>query len=357
MSFSPKSPSISTQSSHRDTVTQLEHRLLTLEAELKEMARGGAVGQTAFMRRLKRLGKAHNDVSTLRKILVNGVGEDRSDAVQELTGLPALETLTPQERAMCDEHLAARADGDEALAEEAETVHRWLDQAVRGKALALGSIFRLAKLRKLIDKHGRSGQALEATGEAQERHAEKLVAAFGVAGKRREAARSTLDRLVSLYRELDQALVRVARLRTAYRKEEAKATKLAGMIRVRRQKLLTEVTAPFFPPPPSELNRARGEAEKIVAPQLQKARQRRATIERFWEDVMGRAKAQPAAASVEAAQRLLRPEQALEDVWRKTRAELRKEIAPRGEAPQVGTSPREVPAEPALGPVFEELVP
>ena len=269
---------------------QIAHRLLSLEAVLEERAQGGAVSSSGYARRRNRLGKAHAALAALRQLVVDDSPERRANYE---VGLPVLETCTPPEKAVCEDYLTVRGDTTAAAAAEAATVHRWLQDAAGGRANALQTTLRLAKLRKLIAGHEDRFTVLTAAGAAQERQAEAMLAHYK-GRHQRSLGRTTLDGLVRVYEELDAAIGRVARLQGAFKREELKARKMSSMIKGLRARL----SAPLVPVPPpatGELIDAALETESFLAPGLGRTRERRALVDRFWEDVLRNPPVAPAA--------------------------------------------------------------
>lgn len=264
-----------------ELIGQFAHRILSLDADLRERARDGSVSPQGYARRLKQLGKMQTDLAALRQLAANDTPEHQA---QVDVGLPVLVTCSPPEKAICDDYLTVRKDTTAAAAAEAETVLRWLQDAAHGKGNALQTTLRLSKMRKLITKHEERFAVLTAADAAQEQKAETLLDQFK--GRHlRALGKSTLEGLVRIYEELDAASSRIARLKTAFKREERQARKMHAMIEALREQVRKPL--PFVPPPaPGELVDFALKAEDFTAPGLKKTRERRLLVERFWHEVL-----------------------------------------------------------------------
>lgn len=316
---------IPTNSRSADAAAQLSHKLLSLEAELKERTRTGGVSASGFARRVKRIGKVHATLALLQQIA--GENEPEKGAGVDI-GLPLLEACTPTERAICDDYLGVRADTTEATATEAEAVLRWLSDAASGRGNALLATFRLSRLKTFIQGHEERVAALTAAAQAQEGQAEALVSQYR-GRHQRELGRTTLEALVRIFGDLGQSIQRVAKLKATFKTEEAKARKMGAMIRALKERLGGPLHA-VPPPAPGALVDAALAAESITAPHIVRASSRRALVEQFWEDVLRQPPSAPGHALMDAARAQMARAQAaaaettermaLEETWRQRRA-------------------------------------
>ncbi len=131
----------------QELVGQYHHRLLSLEADLKDQARAGAMTTRTFTQRVKKLKAVHVTLQELRKLcLVDAPGKLTSADI----GLPILDECTPAEREVCERFLVEKELELRMLELESGQVYHWLADAVSGYTNPLRIILRLSKMRKMI---------------------------------------------------------------------------------------------------------------------------------------------------------------------------------------------------------------
>src|SRR4051794_17388852 len=81
--------------SFQELVAQYHHRLLSLEADLKDQAKAGSLSPRAFSRRVKQLKVVHKQLAGLQQVSAAEEGGGKLTAAD--IGLPLLEDCTPEE--------------------------------------------------------------------------------------------------------------------------------------------------------------------------------------------------------------------------------------------------------------------
>jgi hypothetical protein len=258
-------------------VAQYHHRLLSLEIDLKDGVRSGAMNEADFSRRVKKLKDALRQLTALQQA---NQQTTEGTASRADIGLPLLDRCTPPERDVCAAFLDERDLLLLGMKRETGKVLHWLRLAISGRANPIAMILRLSKLRKYIQTHEAAlGRGMEEARQ-QNLQIERWLGQIK-GGKERDASRATLDTLVDVFDELDGTTSRVAKLRAAVKREEARNRSMIAWL---RQEELKSRAVPTPQPPPSPLDTIRVVAARQVGSGSTK--QQRQLVERFWRDVI-----------------------------------------------------------------------
>jgi len=269
---------------------QYQHRLLALEAELKDRVKSGKLTPQQFAKRVSRLKQVHADLRTLRR----AVQGDQNAGGGADVGIPLASSCSPDELAVCEKYLEVRQAELDAANEEASAVLSWVSDAVSGRAFPLRGTLRLSRLRKLIAVLNHRGEAADESARRLAEHAEKLVGRNG-------GDKPALKGLVAIFQELDRATTRVAKLRAAVKKEEARTGAMKRWLDKAdavpsKRKLDTTPTHAVF----------QAAAVALQRPELAKASKTRDLVEQFWTDVVAEGLGAPDAETMKAAEEVLR---------------------------------------------------
>jgi len=287
-------------------VAQYHHRLLSLEIDLKDGARSGLMAEADFGRRVRHLKDALKHLKALQEVCLS---ESQGATNRSDIGLPLLERCTPMERDVCAAFLDDRDLLLLQLKSETGKVLRWLRLAISGRANPIAMIFRLSKLRKYIQAHEAELGRVAETTRQQHAQIERWLGQIK-SGRDREASRTTIDTLVDVFDELDGTTSRVAKLRAAVKREEARNRSMIAWLAQEERK---SRAVPTPQPPPSPL-----ETIKIVAARQlggESTKRKRQLVERYWQDVIQAEAPAPAPEdrSVHNASRLLEAQLSLPD--------------------------------------------
>lgn len=269
---------------------QYQHRLLALEAELKDRVKSGKLTPQQFAKRVSRLKQVHADLRTLRRAVQ---GEPNAAGGADI-GIPVASSCSPDELAVCERYLEVRQAELDAANAEAAAVFTWVSDAVSGRAFPLRGTLRLSRLRKLIAVLGQRSEAAEESARRLGEHGEKLLGKNG-------GDKPALKGLVTIFQELDKATTRVAKLRATVKKEEARTGAMKRWLDKadaipQRRKLDTMPTHAVF----------QAAAVSLQRPELAKASKTRDLVEQFWTDVVAEGLGTPDADSMKAAEEVLR---------------------------------------------------
>ncbi len=171
----------------QELVAQYHHRLLSLEADLKDQAKAGGLASRAFARRVKRLKDVHAQLAELQR---QCTAEEGGSLTAADIGLPLLEDCTPEEKDVCEAFLVEKETDLKRLAAETGAVHRWVAEATSGRAGPLRLTLRLSRLRRQIDAFDAHAEKTTEADQALSSHVDKLLAT--VKSGSREAGRTTL---------------------------------------------------------------------------------------------------------------------------------------------------------------------
>jgi hypothetical protein len=265
----------------QELVAQYHHRLLSLEADLKDQARAGAMSTKQFTQRVKKLKAVNASLAELRKLmLIDQPGKLTSADI----GLPLLDEITPTEREVCERFLVEKELELRLLEQQSGQVYRWLSDAVAGYTNPLRMILRLSKMRKIIQSFERRMETLADAATVMSHHIDKLVGKMkGGLGK--QNARSTVEALMALFHQLDGTIARVARLKASVKKEEARTQAMSAWLKHQEEALKSNREA-FIPPTPLATARAVAETGSTVGRRLPRAKRRRNLAEQYWQEVL-----------------------------------------------------------------------
>lgn len=264
-----------------DLVAQYHHRLLSLEADLKDRARAGGLDPALFAKRVKTLKEVHRELNALQRLCI---AETPGRLTNTDIGLPVLDDCTPEELRVVELFLEERELDVLELEQEASKVYTWLQDAISGKVGALRLTLRLSKLRALIAGHEKRAATQAEEARALNLSTEKLISQTS-GGKSREAGRSTLDALMELFASLEATISRVAKLKAASRREEAKVEAMRSWLREHEGKL-QHLRSASPPPTPLATAQAARDLPQKMAKEIHRSKRRRDLIERFWQEVV-----------------------------------------------------------------------
>lgn len=265
----------------QELVAQYHHRLLSLEADLKDQARSGQMSTRAFSARVKKLKAVHADLAELRKLcMVESPG--KLNAVD--IGLPILEDCTPSERQVCERFLIEKELELKLLEVQSGQVYKWLSEAIAGYTNPLRMILRLSKMRKMIQSFEKRMETLADAATVMSHHIDRLVGKMkGSQG--RQNARTTVEALMALFQQLDGTIARVAKLKASVKKEEARTQAMSAWLK-QQEDALKHDRANFIPPTPLATARAVAETGSTLGRKQSKAKKRRNLAEQYWQDVL-----------------------------------------------------------------------
>lgn len=281
----------------QELVAQYHHRLLSLEAELKDQARARALTPRAFAKRVDRLKVVHKRLSELQRLCTaeaDGIGGGND------IGLPVLDDCTPAERQVCEQYLDERLDDVEDAMADTGRVYKWLVEAVTGRTGPLRLILRLSKLRRMIQATERETAQLQEVSKSLGVHIDKMLSA-GNGGAR---ARTSLEGLMSLFHQLDGTISRVARLKASVKKETGKTQAMEAWLR-QQEATIRARPAIMQPPSPLALSQVKTAAEELRPTYHRKVVRRKKIAEEFWQDVVHNGARTPTEKEIQRAASLL----------------------------------------------------
>lgn len=209
-------------------VEAYQHRVFSLEAELHEHARGGALSEGDYKRRLKAVHDLHADLREL-------VGWARSASDNDVThrdiGLPIIGSCTPAEARVCAVYLKEKGARLRSLRTKVDRVHKWLEDALRGNVGSVRLTLRLSKLRQITLQIEQNTTDLREKSVALARHVTELVSQTP---RGRDHGLTTLKALQSLFRRIDTSTQRVAKLTASIKREELKTQEMRAWLQKER---------------------------------------------------------------------------------------------------------------------------
>ena len=263
-------------------VAQYHHRLLSLEADLKDQARAGGLSPSVFAKRVGRLKKIHKSLNLLQQLCL---AETPDKPAATDIGLPVLSECTPTELDVIGRFLGLKEQNVLRLEEETRRVYGWLLDAISGRANPVRMILRLSKLRRLIQKLEQQATMLDEESSSLTLHVDKLLAETRTRNESGGGYLTTLDGLMALFQQLDSTIGRIARLRATVKKEELRTKAMEDWLRREEQSLKDQRPA-SMQPTPLALMRAAQEVRTTVSPALRESRRRRELVEQFLDEVV-----------------------------------------------------------------------
>lgn len=262
----------------QELVAQYHHRLLSLEAELKDQARARALSPRAFAKRVARLKVVHERLTSLQRLCTA-----ESDSTQQGIdiGLPVLDECTPAEQTVCEHYLSDRLEDLHAVSADTGRVYKWLVDAVTGRTGTFRLTLQLSKLRRMIQAVERRTAHVHDASESLSAHIDRVL----TASKGGERAKNSLEGLMSLFQQLDGTISRVARLKASVKKEQGKTQAMESWLRQQESSIRAKhVVCP--PPSPLALAQVRTATEELRPTYRRKVVRRRKIAEEFWQDVV-----------------------------------------------------------------------
>ncbi|MEN9836255.1 MAG: hypothetical protein RL011_2448 [Pseudomonadota bacterium] len=230
-------------------VEAYQHRVFSLEAELHEFARGGALSEGDYRRRLKAVHDLHAD---LRELVSWARSAIETDVTHRDIGLPIIGSCTPAEARVCAIYLKEKGTQIKALRVKVERVYKWLEDALRGNVGPVRQTLRLSKLRQLTLIIEQSTGNLRERSTVLARHVSELV---NQTPKGREHGLTTLKALQSLFARIDTSTQRVAKLTASIKREELKTQEMCAWLDKERAERAERWPA-MEPPTPLTMSRA-----------------------------------------------------------------------------------------------------
>ena len=288
----------------QEMVAQYHHRLLSLEADLKDQARTGKLSPSVFAKRVRRLKKIHKSLGLLQQLCL---AETPDKLTAADIGLPVLSECTPAEREIIERFLGLKEQNLRLLEAETGRVYGWLLDAISGRANPIRMILRLSKLRRFIQSLEKQAAMLDEESSSLALPIDKLLAETRAQHESGGGYLTTLDGLMTLFQQLDSTIGRVARLRATVKKEELRTKAMEDWLR-REEQSLKEQRPASMQPTPLALMRAAQEVRAAVAPTLRESRRRRELVEQFLDEVVFGGARPVRTADVQAAAALLERE-------------------------------------------------
>lgn len=264
-----------------ELLAQYHHRLLSLEADLKDRAKAGTISSAVLARRVRRLKEIHRELNFLQ---TPSHADDTKDRITQDLGLPALSDCSETERSIVEHELKARASLVQAQSEQAQTVLSWLEDSLSGRAGGLRLTLRLSKLRNFIAAIERRTIIEAETGTNLDAQTESLLAHTQLPDDQ-ENAKSSLAALITLFAKLDTTIARIAKLKASVKREQAKTDSMAAWLE-REEKNLNSIHPAMPPPTPLVTAQAMRAIQPTLLHGIEQAKKHRDLVLRFWEQVV-----------------------------------------------------------------------
>ena len=272
-------------------VTQYQHRLLSLESELHEHSRGGVITENDFNRRLRAIHALNAD---LRELSIWSHAQSSGEVTTGDIGLPIMGMCTPSEARVCAVYVKEKGAHLKRLRRTAEQAHKWLQDALLGRAGSLIQIFRLSKLRQMILATERGTAALR---EREVLLSRQVTTLLDPGEKSKNIGLTTLQALKTLFNQIDASTLRIAKLTASIKREEQRTQEMrAWLEHERRQR--AEKWPPMDAPTPMMMAQAMADHSYNFTAISAYQKRRVDLAEQFLNDAAGpiRGGAEPSAA-------------------------------------------------------------
>ena len=272
-------------------VTQYQHRLLSLEAELHEHSRGGAITENDFTRRLRAIHAINAD---LRELSAWSHVQTSGEVTTGDIGLPIMGICTPSEARVCAVYVKEKGAHLKSLRRTVEQAHKWLQDAILGRAGSFIQTLRLSKLRQMILATERATAALR---EREATLSRQVTMLLDHGEKNKNIGLTTLQALKTLFNQIDASTLRIAKLTASIKREEQRTQEMrAWLEKERRQR--AEKWPPMDAPTPLMMAQAMANHSYGYSTNSADQKHRIALAEQFLNDAAGplRGGAEPSAA-------------------------------------------------------------
>ncbi len=265
--FAPSAHSVEELS---EAIAQYHHRILSLEAELREHGRLGELSPRAFTKRVQELKSLH---AMLRELHQYTLAEQHDQSVGLELGLPPLVSGSPDEQQYCCEYLDTRIKRTSSLLKYLMEAGEWLSAATQGQAGLLSMILRLSKLRSMVAKVHKEIDTLTHDSLQQQNVVTSLVKTLGKSNNGNE-----LNTLVGIFDDVEGIISRVAKLRAGVKKESLRTKAMQNWLNQEESKLHAR-RPDMTPISPMALGK--------VAATLQRPMRKRDSLTRqYWDEVV-----------------------------------------------------------------------
>ncbi len=260
---------------------QYEHRLLSMEADLKDRAKTENFPAKAFERRIKKIREINIQISGLKAI-----SKSRSNSNQTTMdiGFPILEDCTSAEQEVCDRFMAEREKHIKELEKESRIVLNHLQKTIHGNANGIQITFWLSKLRvqiKNLEKLSLSAEQDCVELDSQIEQFIKSMKGSSVLVKNKD----TIGALITIFNKLEATISRVAKLRASLKREEKKSGKFIAWLNT-QENILNGKIQTIPPPSPMETAKAARKMRTKVENDYVKIKQNVQLATQFWDDVV-----------------------------------------------------------------------
>ena len=261
-------------------VTQYQHRLLSLEAELQEHSRGGVITENDFNRRLRAIHAINAD---LRELSLWSRAQTSGEVTTGDIGLPIMGMCTPSEARVCAVYVKEKGAHLKRLRATAERAHKWLQDALLGRVGSLIQTLRLSKLRQMILATERSTAALR---EREVTLARQVMMLLEPGEKNKNIGLTTLQALKTLFKQIDASTLRIAKLTASVKREEQRTQEMrAWLEQERRQR--AEKWPPMEAPTPLMMVQSMGDRSHNFTASSVYQKRRVDLAEQFLNDAAG----------------------------------------------------------------------
>jgi len=272
----------------REMIVQYQHLLVCLEADLKDRNRSGALSDREFNKRAKKLRSVEREIDTLQKVVLT---DQTGLTPKNDIGLPIIENCSPSEQETYEHSLMEKEIELLRIEQHTAKAHSWLRDAIEGKTGSLLLTLRLSSLRRMIHFYTKLLTRAQAERDHLEVSSEELIKSLSK-GKSDARPRTTLETLVSLFKDLESTISRVAKMRATLKRESSKVREMNAWLKNEETKFECGLETERFLTP---MNLAASTLfnlgqSHIIDP---KAIKKRKLIEQFWSEVIAQQKNTP----------------------------------------------------------------
>jgi hypothetical protein len=261
-----------------ELVGHYKHRLLSMEADLKDLARRGRLTAKEFSRRIESLKTLQHEL-----LMYEELGS-KQNAKQDDLALPLLEHASPAEKQTCAKFFYRRVEWSDSIFRQMKRVCGWLDAIVTGRANFISTTLRLSALNRMLREVKRDTAVFEQDVKSLDYQIttllQKIPKTF-ITKRNTDALRG----LVEVFQRLDASVSRVANLKGVMRVEEQKIAEMKAWLL--QQDRIMEQTIPFVPPPsPALTEQSLRAIDRHLNIELGDCQDRLDLARQFWEKVL-----------------------------------------------------------------------
>lgn len=260
-----------------ELVEQYNHRLLSLELDLKGFARANQIGVRDFEQRARALQKLRGQIQKIKDL--NSLDLTPTTNSASDLGMPSLSSMTNLssiEVGVFDRFLKQKLELVSELEKNSRLLANWLREAISGETSKWRLTLRLSKLKRLIHSYENRSKSASEDVKTLDRYINQFIKGLGKkipVGFSRSNVDATIGGLVHVFSDLDTIIARVAKLKATEKQERQRIHSMLNWLAEYERRVLSRLPT-ASPPSPMAVAKAHAAIPKYRHDFLEKNRKR-----------------------------------------------------------------------------------